>query len=64
MNTKSLSRNICIRAVMDARTFDLMKPLAKLESSIYRPKDVAERARIAQAKREEREANRGLDYGC
>lgn len=43
---------------MDARTFDLMKPLAKLESTIYCPKDVAERARIAQAKREEREATK------
>lgn len=58
MNTKSLSRNVCIRAVMDARTADLMKPLAKLESTIYRPKSVAERARIAQAEREEREATK------
>lgn len=58
MNTKALSMNIRIQAVIDMRHRDLMKPLAKLESHIFRPKTVAERARLAQAKREEREATK------
>ena len=58
MNTKALSMNVRIQAVVDMLHRDLMRPLAKLESEIYRPKSVAERARIAQAEREEREATK------
>lgn len=58
MNTKALSMKIRIQAMVDIRRRDLMRPLGKLESTIYRPKSVAERARIAQAKREEREATK------
>lgn len=58
MNTKALSMKIRIQAMVDIRHRDMMRPFAKLESTIYRPKSVAERARIAQAKREEREATK------
>lgn len=58
MNTKALSMNVRIQDVVDMRHRDLMRPFAKLESTIYRPKSVAERARIAQARREEREATK------
>lgn len=58
MNTKALSMNIRIQAVIEKRHQELMQPLGRLESTVYRPKSVAERARIAQAKREEREATR------
>lgn len=55
MNTKSLSMKVRMGAMMEIRTRDLMRPLPKLESYAYRPESVAERARKAQIKREQKQ---------